>query len=55
MQPSDLTKSFIESYNEVPDSKDTISTTPGFLPLILVNEMFEIIKRKYSFLKSNDK
>jgi len=54
MQPADLTKQFIESFNEIPDHKDTISTTPGFLPLVLINEMYEIIRRKYAFLKMPD-
>ena len=53
MQPADLTKQFIESFNEIHDHKDTISTTPGFLPLVLINEMYEIIRRKYSFLKTS--
>jgi hypothetical protein len=55
MQPADLTKSFIESYNEIPDSKDSISTTPGFLPLVLLTELYEIIRRKYSFIKPLEK
>jgi len=54
MQPADLTKQFIENFNEIPDHKDTISTTPGFLPLVLITEMYEIIRRKYSFLKTSE-
>jgi hypothetical protein len=51
MQPADLTKQFIENFNEILEQKDTVSTTPGFLPLVLINEMYEIIKRKYTFMR----
>jgi hypothetical protein len=51
MHPADLTRSFIENFNEFGDQKDTISNTSGFLPLVLMTEMYEIIRRKYSFLK----
>jgi hypothetical protein len=53
LQPVDLTKQYIEDYNDSFETKDTISQTPGFIPMLLINELFEIIKRKYALLKTS--
>lgn len=52
LQPVDLTRHFIESYNDTNETKDTVSQTPGFLPILLMNELYEIIKRKYALLNT---
>ena len=52
LQPVDLTRQFIECYNDYNETKDTVSQTPGFLPLLLMNELYEIIKRKYALLNT---
>jgi hypothetical protein len=49
MQPIDLTRQFIDCFNDLSESaKDSISQTLGFIPLVLINEIFEITQRKYA-------
>lgn len=47
LQPVDLTKQYIETYNDTSEFKEGIAQTLGFLPLILVNEIFELLRRRY--------
>lgn len=49
----DLTRQFIEMYNDTSEYRESIALTLGFLPLILLNELHEVIKRKHAHQKSS--